>query len=134
MHVAHTDVDRPSGAPDSPVRVRVDGLPESERQHSMYMHLSLLSAVMLWPLFPIAPLLLWRFLRKDSVFIDDHGREALNFSITFVLAHLVFGFIPIVSVIVLVPLWLIGLISLVRAAMAAHRGEYFRYPMTLRLV
>ncbi len=36
----------------------------------------------------VAPLIIWLIKKEESPFIDDHGREALNFQITLIFAYL----------------------------------------------
>ena len=70
---------------------------------------------------------------KDSVFNDDHGRETTNFLISFAIWHLVLA-VTVVGLFLWPVIWVIGGINAVRGAIAAGRGEYFRYPMTLRFL
>ncbi len=120
---------------------------ESERQLAMWMHLSLLGHLVLPVLIIIAPLVLWLTKRDDSPFVDDHGKETLNFHITlfiyWLLLPLVGALVGVllcgVGALVTVPAalalpYVLGIIGMIAAARAAHRGEYYRYPMTLRFI
>lgn len=82
------------------------------------------------PLFFLAPVVFW-FVRKDqSPLVDDQGREIINVTLTLFVLLLV----PVIGWLVLLvwgPVWLV---SSVRAAMVSQRGEYFRYPMTIRFL
>lgn len=84
----------------------------------------------------IGPLVVWRLKREDSAFVDDQGREAVNFHIT-VLILLVLC-VPLVLVIIgFVLAGVIGIYALVMTAVAAIRaneGVRYRYPLTLRLI
>ncbi len=120
---------------------------EAERTYAMWMHLSLLGYFIASVLMIIVPIVMWLHKKDESPFIDDHGRETLNFHITLILYSL---FLPIPAAIigilfcgvgvVIFPLiavalpWVLGAIGMIQAAMAAKRGEYYRYPMTLRLL
>jgi uncharacterized Tic20 family protein len=88
---------------------------------------------------PLFALIMWLGKRERSRFIDDHGREALNFSISLVIycgIAFVLGFItcsagwiilgPVIAI-----LTFVGFIS---GAKHAARGEFYRYPMCLRFV
>jgi uncharacterized Tic20 family protein len=88
------------------------------------------------------PLILWLVKKDESPFINHHGREALNFQITVFLAHLVLFGLMLVSIFVFVGVFLIpllfvlpllALIAEIMACMAANRGEWHRYPCSLRL-
>ena len=84
----------------------------------------------------IGPLILWQLKKEKDAFIDDQGKEALNFQITvaiawivsMVLAFAVIGFfLMIVLVIATLVLTIIGGIK-------ANQGVAYRYPLTWRLV
>jgi uncharacterized Tic20 family protein len=97
----------------------------------------------------IGAIIMWRIKADEAQFLDDHGREAVNFQIS-LLAYALGGTIggvifSIVTlgigsvVFALTPLAVLGLIALrlvgcIRGAMAAHRGEYYRYPMCIRFI
>lgn len=84
----------------------------------------------------LVPLILWLVFRERSRFLDHHGKEALNFQITLVIAYAV-GFITAVFVIgffILLAAWVCAIVFSIMAAIAANRGEYYRYPLSIRLV
>jgi uncharacterized protein len=81
----------------------------------------------------VAPLVLWLIRREGSVFNDDHGREVLNFCITFVILNVVL-LVTIIGVAFMPFLWIFAIVSMIRGAIASSRGEYFRYPMTFRFL
>jgi hypothetical protein len=104
-----------------------------ERSHAVWMHVSLLTAAMGGV---VITLILWLAKRDRSAFIDDHGREALNAQISF-LIYFTMG--TILTLIGIGPLLLgalaIGtLVTLIQGAKAAKRGELYRYPMCLRFL
>ncbi len=86
----------------------------------------------------IAAVIMWQ-IKKDQAYLDDHGREATNFQISLALYTLVI--IPLLAVVtcgigavLYIPLIVLNIYGSVRGGMAANKGEYFRYPMCLRLV
>jgi uncharacterized protein len=84
----------------------------------------------------IGPLAVWLTQRDRDPFIDQAGREALNFGITIA----IYGAVALVAALMLVgvPLLLVGVIAWVvlasLAAVKASQGQAYRYPLTLRLV
>lgn len=92
----------------------------------------------------IASLVMWRVKADDSAWLDDHGREAVNFQLSLLLYAIVGSIVVallslIIFAMVTVPVWLLGLTVLriygcVKAAIAANRGEYYRYPMCIRFM
>ena len=90
----------------------------------------------------IGPLVIW-LVKKDTLpFVDDQGKEALNFNITVGIVFLALLILSIVTfgigLIVAVPLWIIigiaWLVFTIIAAVKANNGERYRYPFTLRLI
>lgn len=122
-------------------RLRIEHLAETDRNFGVAIHLSPFGSF-IFPLLILAPVVLW-LLRKDrSAFVDDHGREMTNVLITGLIVtavSTVFSLITIgVGMVIAVPLWAIWhiviIINQVRGALAASRGEYFRYPMVFRFL
>jgi uncharacterized Tic20 family protein len=126
----------------------IDDLPNAEeKQWAMFAHLSALagglltSAVGGWGVF-IGPLAIW-LIKKDTMkFVDDQGKEALNFNITVAIACFALLLLSIVTLgvglILAIPLWFVigigWLVLTIIAAVKSSNGEFYRYPMTLRLV
>lgn len=116
-------------------RLAANGLTDTERNYSIFSHLALYAtALVLPPLGCVAPVIMWLVMREKSAFIDDHGRELTNVVITGAIATLALGFIPILGWIALAGWYVVIAINVVRGAMAAGRGEYFRYPMIIRFL
>lgn len=120
---------------------------ESERQIAMWIHLSLLGHLFLPYLMIVLPLVLWLTRKDDSPFVDDHGKETMNFHITLIIYTFILPLIGVlvglllcgVGVVVTVPAavllpYVLGLVGMIAGARAATRGEYYRYPMTLRFL
>jgi len=86
--------------------------------------------------FLVGPLIVWLVKRDDHPFIDEQGKEAVNFQITMMGAIIIC--IPLVFVaigIVLMPL--IGIFDVVLTIIAgvkAANGEHWRYPLTIRFI
>ncbi len=83
----------------------------------------------------VGPLVVW-LLKRDDPYVDYHGKEALNFNISFMIYGLVAAFLVVV---------LIGLLALpivfvtwfvlaIEASLKAANGEHYRYPFTLRFI
>jgi len=92
----------------------------------------------------LGPLLVWLLKRDRSDFIGAHAREALNAGISYTLYAIPLGLIGFVLslTIILFPVVVIAGIGLailyfywvIRAAIAANQGGFYRYPFNLRLI
>ena len=89
----------------------------------------------------IGPLIVWLIKRQDHPFVDDQGKESVNFQLTITIvgiALMVLFFIPVIgqllSLIVGPVLTIAVIVLVIMGAVAANRGELYRYPVNLRLL
>jgi uncharacterized protein len=88
----------------------------------------------------LAPLIVWLIKKDQSKFVDDQGKEALNFQLTVLLAHFVMlpmMCIPFVNILIALchlALRVFSVVFGIIAGVAAQKGEVYRYPCTLRLI
>ena len=80
--------------------------------------------------------MIWLVYKGRGPFLEHHAKESLNFQITvlialFVSISLTLVFVGIFMVFALIP-WMF--IMPIIAAVKASNGEWYRYPLTLRLV
>ena len=113
-------------------RLRHPALPEGDRMFAVVCQLSPLGWLIVGPLVIIIPIIIWAVRQNQSPFVDDHCRAFFNFWISMFIWHVVTG-LTVIGLVLWPVLWILGLINLIRAAVAAGNGEYFRYPMTLQL-
>ena len=116
--------------------MQAQGVQEWERTYAMFTHLTLL-AVHIVPVPIVGALIMWLIKKDESAFVNDHGREAVNFQITLLLYGLLA--IPLVyacgiGILLALAAWALGLVGMVLAAVAANKGRFYRYPACLRLV
>lgn len=84
----------------------------------------------------LGPLIVWLIKRNELPFVDQQGKEALNFQISMTIyglisAALIFVVIGIVTSIILAIAWLVLIIM---ATIKANEGVAYKYPLTFRLV
>lgn len=108
------------------------------RTWAMLVHLSSLIGLIVPIPFAniIAPLILYMIKKDDFPFVDDQGKESLNFQITVTL--LVLLCIPLILLCIGIPLVILislaWLILVIIASVQANDGKSYRYPLTLRLI
>ena len=138
----------PFNPPPADESVAASGISAEERQWAMFAHLSALVGGILTTGWAgslgcfIGPLIIW-LAKKDSMpFVDDQGKEALNFNITVGIVFLALAVLSIltlgIGLVIAVPAWVIigvaWLILSIIAAIKANDGIAYRYPFTLRLI
>jgi uncharacterized protein len=123
-------------ADDANPPTRAQALEESARNTAVAAHLSTFAGLVVPFGSVIGPLAVWLTRRHRDPFIDQAGREALNFGISIAL----YGSVLLVAALMLIgiPFLIIGMIAWVvlasLAAVKASQGQAYRYPLTLRLI
>lgn len=84
----------------------------------------------------VSSLTIWLLAKETSKFGSEQAREALNFQITNLLYFLAAGMLVFILVgfLIMPVLFLFYVISCVVAAHRASKGEFYQYPLTLRLI
>jgi uncharacterized Tic20 family protein len=99
---------------------------------TMAMLSHLLGLLVSW----IGPLIIYLMKKDESPYVRDQSAEALNFQITMFIGYIVSGILMIVFIgALLFPIiWILSLIFHIQAAMAANKGQNYRYPFAIRMI
>ena len=109
---------------------------DEERKWAMFAHIGTFSSMFV-PLGNfLAPIIIWQLKKNESEFVVDQAKEALNFQITvliyallsFLLVFIFIGFFLIFGLVIF------SLVIVIVAGVKANEGEYYRYPMCIRLI
>jgi uncharacterized protein len=84
----------------------------------------------------IAPLVIWLVYRERGRYVEDQSKEALNFQITLAIAYVVSSILifVIIGLVMLAVAWIGSLVLMIMAAIAANKGEAYRYPLNIRFI
>jgi hypothetical protein len=107
------------------------GQPQSEDTvWAVLAHLSIFVFALL------GPLVIYLVKRDTSPFTRYHAAEALNFHITLTIATVISAILVLVLIglFLLAVIWIAGIVLGILAAIAAGKGQTYRYPFTLRFV
>lgn len=124
------------------------GTSNEERNWAMILHLSVFSAFFLPFLGAVlVPLIIWLLKKDTSSFVNDQGKEVINFNVSIMLYIAVCSFvafiflvsiigIPFILILIpfavlVVPFWFVCTII---GAIRAQEGVYYRYPLSVRFV
>ncbi len=107
-----------------------------ERMWGMFCHLSALAGAVIPFGNIIGPLIVYSVKRQEYDFVEDQGKESLNFQITMSIALVVSGILVIVLIgfLLLLVIGLFALVFTVVGALKANQGEFYRYPFTIRFL
>lgn len=88
-------------------------------------------------LFGFLPALIGYLVLKDrGPFIKAHTTTALNFQITLLIAYVVGSIttLLIIGIFILLAAWILSIVFGIIAALAANKGEYYTYPLTIKFI
>lgn len=114
----------------SPYTAARTGLADNSRSMATLAHVS----VILFPI--VGPVAIYFLYQDKDSFVRHHAAEAVNFTLTLFLG-IVVSFVLMIILIGLLLFFVVllaGLIFAVVAAIAANKGEFYRYPMTFRFI
>jgi len=129
-----------------PFDMPVEGLSTEERQWGMYAHLASLAGLVVPGLFFLGPLVVWLMKKDQMRFVDDQGKESLNFQLNILLlgialgamvvpvALITFGFGALLIGPVILLLGILAIVMPILAGLKANEGVAYRYPYILRII
>jgi len=126
----------PTPATDAPSATAT--VPSKEaKQFGMLCHITGLAGLLTagfgsW----IGPLVIWLLKKEEYPFVDDQGKEALNFQITCLIGFMI-GVITtwlIIGFLIIAVVGALWLIYTIIAAVQASEGVTYRYPFSIRLI
>jgi uncharacterized Tic20 family protein len=84
----------------------------------------------------IPALVVWLLKKDESEYIGEQAREALNFQVTVIIAHIISWILMFILIgfFLMVAVWVANIVLCIMAAVAASKGEPYRYPFALRLI
>ena len=88
----------------------------------------------------VGPLIVWQIKKEEFPFVDEQGKEAVNFQISMSLYLLISAIIWIplsfvcIGVFIPVAISVVDLVFLLIAAVKANNGEHYRYPLCIRFI
>jgi uncharacterized Tic20 family protein len=112
-------------------------IPRDARKWAMLCHIMALVGLLGNGIgFVLGPLLIWMIKKEDHPFVNEQGKEAVNFQITMMLIAIACGLLAFVVIgLLLLPIVLIvAVVFSVIGAIKANEGEHYRYPFSWRLI
>jgi uncharacterized Tic20 family protein len=109
---------------------------DQENNWGMWAHISTFCS-MIVPLGNfIGPFVVWQLKKNESEFVADQAKEALNFQISLFIYMMISAILilVVIGIFLILGLMLFGFIMVIVAGVKANQGEFYRYPMCLRLI
>ncbi|WP_196886800.1 DUF4870 domain-containing protein [Aureivirga sp. CE67] len=106
------------------------------KQYTMFMHLALLTGLVIPFGGYILPLVMWLTNKEGDAIIDEHGKNIANFMISMVIYGFV-GFmlsIVFIGIFLLMALGIIAIVLPIIGAVRASEGKVYKYPLTIQFL
>ena len=84
----------------------------------------------------LGPLVVWLIKKDQSWFVNEQGKEAMNFQISLTIYAIVAAILifVLIGIPLLVVVGIVWLVLMIMAAIKANEGVSYRYPLTLRFI
>jgi uncharacterized Tic20 family protein len=111
-------------------------LSKEDKTWGMLCHITGFSGYITILGFILGPLIIWLIKKDRSSFVDDQGKEALNFQISFLIYSVIAGFLCLILIgFILLPIiGILHIVFMIVASVKANDGVSYRYPMTIRFL
>ncbi len=103
----------------------------------MLCHLSALSLYIGIPFGNIlGPLIIWLIKKDEMPYVDEQGKESLNFQLSLMIYALIASLLIFVfiGVVILAILGIMQVVLVIVAAIKVNNNEVYRYPLTIRFL
>ncbi|QPC48447.1 DUF4870 domain-containing protein [Mangrovibacillus cuniculi] len=102
----------------------------------MFIHLSTFTGFITGIGFVLAPIILWLLFKEKGTFVNESGKEAVNFQISIFIYSMVAALLCLIFIgFLLVPvIFLLHLICSIIGAVRASEGRMYMYPLTIRFI
>ncbi|HUI33263.1 MAG: DUF4870 domain-containing protein [Dysgonamonadaceae bacterium] len=105
----------------------------TEKTYLMLMHLSQFASWLIPFVGIIIPILMWTTNKDTNAEVDRHGKNILNFTISYAI-YSVALFVIIIGIPLLIVLFAIYAVAVIIATIKASNGEYWKYPLTIQFI
>ncbi len=124
-------------APESTPQPKPEAAPSKDAQTwGMLSHLIALAGFVIPFGNIIGPLVIWLIKKDEYPFVDDQGKESLNFQISMTIYFIISAIliVVVIGILLMIALVIVEVIFIILATVKANSGEKYRYPLTIRLI
>jgi uncharacterized Tic20 family protein len=113
-----------------------EDLPQEARTFGMLCHLTAFAGFIVPLGNIIGPLVMWLIKKDQYPFVDDQGKESLNFQISVLIYAFISGILVfvVIGIFLLIALGIFVIVMVIIATIRANEGQRYRYPLTIRII
>jgi uncharacterized protein len=111
-------------------------LTKDAKTWGMLCHLSALSGFLIPFGNILGPLICWLVKKDTDSFIDEEGKESLNFQISMMIYGIISGILTLILIgfLMLIAIAILEIVYVIIASIKANEGKNYRYPLTIRFI
>jgi uncharacterized protein len=138
MSEGHPPEHAPQMPDDRPEESQLIESTADDRLMALFAHIGALAGFFIPFAHIVVPLVIWLVKKDKSRFVDDQGKEALNFQLNVTVQAVILAIIGIVTcgigLLLFLPWGIYVLIMCIIAGVKANSGVLYRYPATIRVL
>jgi uncharacterized Tic20 family protein len=106
--------------------------PENDSARTMAMLIHLLAIFTYW----LVPLILWLVKKDESRFVDQQGKEVVNFELTLLIGWVAGGltWCLFVGILIIIAVVVVNIVFGILSTIAVNKGLPYRYPVCIRFI
>ena len=106
------------------------------RTWGMFCHLAALLGLVGPLLNILGPFIVWLVKKNEYQFVDEQGKESMNFQITMTLLTLLAALLIVVKIgiILLFAVGVVNIVFVIIASIKTNNGESYNYPFKIRFI
>jgi uncharacterized Tic20 family protein len=122
---------QPPGVPPPDAKRQKD-----ERTYGMLCHLLALAGFVVPFGNIIGPLIIWLMKKDEFPFVNDQGKQSLNFQISMMIYAIISAVLTlvIIGLFLLIAVGITNLVLVIIASMRANEGQAYRYPLAIQFI
>jgi len=129
---------QPAATPEPTVIEPTEEPSKDAKMWAMFCHLAALAILIGIPFaWVIGPLIIWLIKKDDFAFVEDQGKESLNFQISvsiYILCCLPLICLAGIGVFLIPVIAIADLVFIIIGAINASNGQAYRYPCCIRMI
>ena len=86
--------------------------------------------------FVLGPLVVWLIKKDEFPFVEEQGKEAINFQITMIIAAVISLILTmvVIGLFLMIAVGIVMVVFPIIAAVRTSKGEHYKYPFTIRFL
>ena len=84
----------------------------------------------------LGPFVVWLMKKNEFSFVDEQGKESMNFQISVTLLTLLAALLIVVKIgiLLLLAIWIADVVFVIIASLKTSNGESYQYPFKIKLI